>query len=127
MTENEISAVVLDSAIKIHRALGPGLYESVYETVLAYELDRSGLHLERQVPVPVKYEGLLFAEGYRADMVVEDKVMLELKYIENILPVHRKQLLTYIRLRNLRLGLLLNFGSAVMRDGYERVVNRLSE
>lgn len=127
MTENEISKVVVDAAYTVHVALGPGLLESVYETVLCHELRKRGLKVERQVVVPVIYDGLKFEEGFRTDIVVEDKVVLELKSVETVHPVHKKQTLTYIRLMDKRLGLLLNFGAALMKDGIWRIVNGLEE
>lgn len=125
MTENEIAEVIVDTAFHIHKKLGPGLLETVYEVVLAHGLKRRGLKIERQVPVSIVFEGLAFDEGFRADVIVEDKVIVELKSIEKILPVHKKQLLTYLRLTDKRLGLLINFGSELMRDGISRVVNNL--
>jgi GxxExxY protein len=127
MTENEISKLVVDAAYTVHVALGPGLLESVYETVLCHELRKWGLKVERQVAVPVVYDGIHFEEGFRADVVVEDMVVLELKSVEGVLPVHKKQTLTYIRLMDKRLGLLLNFGAALMKDGIWRIVNGLEE
>lgn len=127
MTENEISKVVVDAAYTIHVALGPGLLESVYETVMCHELRKRGLKVERQVAVPVVYDGLQFEEGFRADIVVEGKVILELKSVEHILPVHSKQTLTYIRLMDKRLGFLINFGAARIKDGIWRIVNGLEE
>ena len=125
MTENEIAKVIVDTAFHIHKKLGPGLLETVYEVVLAHGLKRRGLNIERQVPVSIVFEGLTFDEGFRADIIVEDKVIVELKSIEKVLPVHKKQLLTYLRLTDKRLGLLINFGSELMRDGISRVVNNL--
>ena len=125
MTENEIAKIVVDAAIKVHRALGPGLLESVYEIVLAHELAKRGLKVERQVPISIEYNGLKFQEGFRADIVVEEKIIVELKSVENIQPVHKKQLLTYLRLADMRLGLLINFGSPLLKDGISRVVNGL--
>ena len=127
MTENEISKSVVDAAYTVHVALGPGLLESVYETVLCHELRKRGLKVERQVAVPVVYDGIHFEEGFRADIVVENNVVLELKSVESVLPVHKKQTLTYIRLMDKRLGLLLNFGAALMKDGIWRIVNGLEE
>ena len=127
MTENEIAKIVVDAAIKVHRALGPGLLESVYEIVLAHELAKRGLKVERQVPISIEYNGLKFQEGFRADIVVEEKIIVELKSVENIQPVHKKQLLTYLRLADMRLGLLINFGSTFLKDGISRVVNGLNE
>jgi GxxExxY protein len=125
MTENEIAKVIVDTAFQIHKRLGPGLLETVYEVVLAHGLKRRGLKTERQVPVSIVFEGLTFDEGFRADVIVEDKVIVELKSIEKVLPVHKKQLLTYLRLSDKRLGLLINFGSELIRDGISRVVNNL--
>lgn len=127
MNENAIGKEVVDAAVHVHRALGPGLLETVYEIVLARELQRRGLHVERQVPVPILYEGMCFEEGFRADIIVEAKVILELKSLEHINKVHAKQLFTYLKLRGLKLGFVLNFGASLMKDGIERVVNGLSD
>jgi GxxExxY protein len=127
MTENKIGTIVVDTAIMLHRALGPGLLESVYELTLAYELQKLGLSVERQVPVPVVYDDLHFDEGFRADLIVNDKVILELKSVAEITPAHRKQIQTYLRLSGKKLGFLLNFGEAMMKDGIVRVVNGLEE
>ena len=125
MTENEIAKIIVDTAFHIHKSLGPGLLESVYDTVLAYELKKRGLKVKRQVPVAIVYDAIKFDEGFRADLIVEEKVIVELKSVENIVPVHKKQLLTYLRLADKRLGLLINFGSLLIRDGISRVVNSL--
>jgi len=127
MTENEIAKIVVDAAFCIHTHFGPGLHEIVYEVCLAHELRKRGLQVERQKVIPVRYDSITFDEGFRADVVVEDKVVLELKAVENIHPVHKKQLLTYLRLANKRLGLLINFDSALIKDGIFRVVNGLPE
>ena len=127
MTENEIGTIVLEAAIKVHRKLGPGLLESVYELVLAYEIKEHGLSVKRQVPIRIEYDGLHFDEGFRADMIVEQKVILELKSVESITPAHRKQLQTYLRLGDCKLGYLLNFGAALMKNGIVRAVNGLEE
>lgn len=127
MTENEISGVIVDAAYKVHTTLGPGLLESVYEATLAYELEKRGLTVERQVPIAVTYEGLRFDIGFRADLRVEHLVIVELKSIERTLPVHKKQTLTYVRLSGLHLGLLLNFGAPRIKDGITRLVHELSE
>ena len=127
MTENEISKIVVDAAVKLHQDLGPGLLETVYEVTLAHVLTQRGLVCTRQVPIPISYEGIHFDEGFRADIIVNDLVVLELKSVENIALVHRKQLQTYLRLSDKRLGLLLNFGAALMRDGIVRAVNHLPE
>ena len=127
MTENEIGKAVVDEALKLHRALGPGLLESVYAAVLAHKLRERGLRVDREVAVPIDYEGIRFDEGFRADLVVDDKVLLELKSVERVNSAHKKQVLTYLRLTRLRLGFLLNFGEAFMRDGITRVVNGLAD
>jgi len=125
MTENEVAKEIVDAALKVHRTLGPGLLESVYEIVLVHELEKRGLKARRQVPVPVEYEGIKLQEGFRADIVVEGKVIVELKSVESTQPVHKKQLLTYLRLADMRLGLLINFGAALLKEGVFRVVNKL--
>jgi GxxExxY protein len=125
--ENEIARLIVDAAYQIHSALGPGLLESVYETVLAYELRQRGLVVIRQAPVPLVYGTMSFDEGFRADLLVHDKVIVELKSVEKVAPVHKKQLLTYLRLADKRLGLLINFGEALIKDGITRIVNRLKE
>jgi GxxExxY protein len=125
MNENGIGTVVLDSALQIHRELGPGLLESVYEAILAYELRERGLSVERQVVVSMNYKGLKFDEGFRADLVVEKLVVVELKSVEAMNNAHLKQLQTYLKLMNLRLGYLMNFGDALMKKGIRRVVNGL--
>ena len=127
MTEDEIGRLVVDVAVRLHQEMGPGLLETVYEVILAYELRRRGLRVERQVPLPVTYEGLRFDEGFRVDLIVEDKVILELKCVEKANNAHKKQLLTYLRLADKRLGYLLNFGEAIMKHGITRIVNRLDE
>ena len=119
-SENEIARILVDVAFKIHTTLGPGLLESVYETVLFYELTRRGLKVLRQVGIPLVYEGMLLEEAFRADLIVEDKVVVEIKSVEQIAPVHKKQLLTYLRLADKRLGLLINFGEALIKDGITR-------
>ena len=125
MTENEIAKIIVDSAFQIHKRLGQGLLESVYEIVLAHVLKKRGLKVERQVPVAIVFEGIRFDEGFRADLIIGDKVIVELKSVEKVMPVHKKQLLTYLRLAGKRLGLLINFGSELIRDGISRVVNGL--
>ena len=125
MTENEIGDAIIASALKIHRALGPGLLESVYETCLLYELQKRGLLAHRQVLIPVRYEDFTIDNGYRVDLLVGDRVVVELKALEAILPVHRAQLLSYLRLGHFKLGYLLNFNVARMRDGIVRLVNGL--
>ena len=127
MTENEISKIVVGACIQVHRELGPGLLETVYEVSLAHELGQRGLFAARQVPIPIRYGGLQFDEGFRADIVVNDLVILELKSVSQISPAHRKQIQTYIRLSGKKLGLLLNFGAALMKEGVVRAVNGLEE
>lgn len=127
MNENEIGKHVVDAAVKVHRALGPGLLETVYEVVLSRELELRGLSCERQVSVPIQYENIRFDEGFRADIIVENKVILELKAVEQVSKVHNKQLFTYLKLRSLKLGFLLNFNATLMKDGITRVINGLDD
>jgi GxxExxY protein len=127
MNENEIAREIVDAAYKVHTTLGPGFLETAYETVLAYELRKRGFEVELQKPTPVIYEDVTIEVGYRADMIVEDKVIVELKSVEHTSPVHKKQLLTYLRLADKRLGLLINFGSALIKNGITHVVNHLDE
>lgn len=127
MEENRIGSIVVDSAITVHRELGPGLLESVYESALAFELGCRGLHVERQVVIPIRYRSLEFDEGFRADIIVSDLVILELKSVQKLIPVHHKQLQTYLRLAGRRLGFLLNFGDVLMKDGIVRTVNGLPD
>jgi len=127
MTENAIAKEIVDAAFRIHTKLGPGLLESVYETVLAYELDCRGLRIVRQQPIPVVYDSIRINTGFRADLIVEDKVIVEVKSVEILAPVHKKQLLTYLRLADKRLGLLINFQVALIKDGITRIVNGLEE
>ncbi|HSQ57453.1 MAG TPA: GxxExxY protein [Gemmata sp.] len=123
MTINEISGLIVDAPYKIHTTLGPGLLETVYEAVLEKELIRRGLRVRRQVPVPISFDGLKFDEGFRADLLVEDCIVVELKSVEQLHPVHAKQVLTYCKLLNYRLGLLINFGAALIKDGIKRIAN----
>jgi GxxExxY protein len=127
MTENQIAAAVVDAAYKIHTTLGPGLLESVYQATLNHELQKRGLSVNQQVGLPVHYEGIKLEVGYRVDLVVAAKVIIEVKSVETLAPVHKKQLLTYLRLMNLRLGLLINFNVDRIKDGIQRVVNSLEE
>ncbi|MCE9525123.1 MAG: GxxExxY protein [Planctomycetales bacterium] len=127
MTENELAKIIVDAAYKVHVALGPGLLESVYEVVLAYELRQRGLGVERQLPIPIRYESIVFEEGFRADLVVENQVVIELKSVEEIHRVHKKVLLTYIRLADKRLGLLINFGAPLIKEGISRVANGVED
>ena len=127
MTENQIGTIVIEAAITVHRELGPGLLETVYEVILARELSERGLKVDRQVPVAITYKGIRFDEGFRADIIVEGKVILELKSVERVTPAHKKQVETYLRLTGCKLGYLLNFGEDVMRTGITRCVNGLEE
>ena len=127
MHENEIGTIIVDSAIAVHRELGPGLLESVYEIVLAYELRSRGLRADRQRPIPIRYRDIHFDEGFCADLMVEDKVVVELKSVEHVGAAHRKQIQTYLRLTGCRLGYLLNFGESLMKDGITRAVNGLTD
>jgi iron complex transport system substrate-binding protein len=124
MNVEEVSSVVVDTAFHLHRDLGPGLLESVYEAVLARMLERRGLRVERQKSVAFDFDGMHFDEGLRVDLLVEDCLLIELKSVERLAPVHGKQLLTYLRLLNLPVGLLINFGAATFKEGVRRVVNR---
>ena len=123
MTENKIARQILDAAFALHSKLGPGLLESVYEVVLAYELKKKGLTAERQKPMPIMYDNIRFDEAFRSDLVVNGKVIVELKSVEALLPVHAKQLLTQLRLSGIKLGLLINFGEAHLKNGIRRVIN----
>lgn len=123
MHENEIGTIIVDCAVKLHKNLGPGLLESVYEAVLAKQLQLAGLTFQRQVPVPIVYEGISFDEGFRADLIINRSVIIELKSVETIHAVHKKQLLTYLKLTGLKLGYLLNFGDELMKNGITRIVN----
>ena len=125
MTENEISKIVVDAAIKIHRVLGPGLLESVYEAALAYELETRGCQVKKQQAIPVIYETVQLEIGFRADLIVNDKVIIEVKSIEALAPIHGKQVLTYLRLTDKRLALLINFNVELLKDGLRRIVNNL--
>jgi len=127
VTENEIGTVVVESAVAVHRELGPGLLETVYEAILSRELQERGLNVERQVAVAIEYKGLVFDEGFRADIIAEGKVVLELKSVEHVTAAHRKQVQTYLRLTGCKLGYLLNFGEALMKDGITRCVNGLED
>jgi GxxExxY protein len=122
---DDITGAVVDAAMKIHMELGPGLLESVYEAVLARSLVRRGFKVERQKPIRFEYDGMVFEEGFRADLLVEGQVVVELKSVEKLAPVHSKQLLTYLRLMHLPVGLLINFGAATLKEGLQRIVNNL--
>lgn len=125
LDENELSTIIIGKCIDIHRELGPGLLESVYEEILAYELSDIGLGVQRQKGIPVHYKGRKMDIGFRADLIIEDLVLVELKSIESILNVHQKIVLTYLRLTGIKLGLLINFNEALLKDGISRIVNNL--
>ena len=127
MTENQLATIIVDACYHIHVELGPGLLETVYEVVLQNELQKRGLSVARQVSVPIVWDGITFQEGFRADLIVSERVIIELKSVEKLAQVHGKQLLTYLRLMDMRLGLLVNFGEARMKTGIQRIVNRLPE
>ena len=127
MTENEIARQVVDGAYRVHVTLGPGLLESVYEAALAYELQQRGLHVQQQVPIAVTYGAVHLEIGFRADLLVESKLIVEIKSVEKVAPVHKKQLLTCLRLAGMRLGLLINFGEPTIKAGITRLVNGLQE
>ena len=124
MTENEISRVIVDASYRIHVELGPGLFESVYEEILSYELMKKGLYISRQKTIPIVWEEIKMEHGFRADLIVENKVLIEIKSVESIAPVHQKQVLTYLKLTNLKLGLLINFNEPLLRDGITRIIDR---
>ena len=127
MEENNIGKEIIDAAVHIHKELGPGLLESVYETVIAYELENRNLHVKRQVPINIEYKGMIFKEAFRADIIVNDKVIIELKSVEKTNKAHKKQIQTYLRLAGMKLGFLLNFSEGLMKDGITRTVNGLEE
>ena len=123
MKENDIGQIIVDTAINLHKDLGPGILENVYEVILMKLFSEKDLHVQRQVVVPIKYKGEHFDEGFRIDLFIEGKVIIELKSIEKITSAHKKQLLTYMKLTNTKLGFILNFGTELMKDGIERIIN----
>jgi GxxExxY protein len=123
MDIDDLTSEIINAAIKIHKTLGPGLFESVYEEVLAYELTRNGFKVERQVAVPVHYGSVKMEVGFRADLIIEDEVIVEVKSVEKLSPIHRKQVLNYLRLTTLQVGLLINFNEILLKDGLSRLVN----
>ena len=123
MTENEIAKHVLDAAFIVHSKLGPGMFESVYEVLVAHELEKKQIFVERQKPISIVYDGIRFDEAFRSDLIVEGKVIVELKSVQALAPIHAKQLLTQLRLTGLKLGLLINFGEAHLKNGIKRVIN----
>jgi len=127
VTENEISRAIIDAAMRVHTALGPGLLEHVYRSCVAHELRKAGLKVQEEVHLPVFYDGLRFEMAFRMDLVVEEKVVVEFKIVEKLAPIHKAQLLTYLKLANKKLGLVLNFNAVHLREGIWRVVNGLPE
>jgi GxxExxY protein len=125
MNENELSKIIVNTAYQIHTELGPGLLESVYEEIMDFELRKLNLNVERQKAIPVIWNDLKMNIGFRADLIVNNKVIIELKSVENIAPAHPKQVLTYLKLTNLKLGLLINFNEALIKNGISRIVNNL--
>jgi GxxExxY protein len=127
MHENDIATIIVDTAFRIHSDLGPGLFETVYERIMEVELSKRGLSAIRQKPIPIVYRGVHFGAGFRCDLLVGDKVIVEIKSIDAIHPVHKKQVLTYLKFADKRLGLLINFNVALIKNGITRLVNRLQE
>ena len=125
MSENEISSKIIGAAIEVHKQLGPGLLESTYETCLAYELKQMGLDVKQQIALPVVYKEVKLDAGYRIDLLIENKVIVEIKSVEALADIHTAQLLTYLKLKDLKLGLLINFNSVRVVDGLKRIVNNL--
>ena len=125
MTENEISKIIVNTCFQIHNELGPGLFESVYEEILFHELTQQGLKVSKQQAIPVIWKDIKMEQGFRADLIVENKVLIEIKSVESISPVHQKQVLTYLKLTGLKLGLLINFNEALIKNGITRIVNNL--
>ncbi len=123
---DQITGEIVDAALKIHMELGPGLLESVYEVILAKDLERRGVRVERQKPIRFEYDGMIFEDGFRMDLLVDSRVVVEVKSVEKCTPVHSKQVLTYLRLTKLNVGLLINFGGATLKEGLHRIVNQLS-
>jgi len=123
MTYNDLSGMILEVAIDVHRRLGPGLLESVYQTILAHELIKRGLNVRKEEPIPLIWDNLRFDIGFRADLIVNDLILIELKSIEELAAVHKKQVLTYLRITGLKLGLLINFGEETLKDGMKRIIN----
>ncbi len=124
MELNDISGKIIECSINVHKALGPGMLESAYEACLMYELKKQGMKVKHQLKLPIVYDGVKFESGYRIDLLVEDRVIVELKTVERVLPVHEAQLLSYLRMSNLKLGLLINFNVKLLKNGIKRVVNK---
>lgn len=127
MKENDVASHVVDAAYRLHTGLGPGIFEIVYEVTLAHELRKHGYLVERQVPVPITWDGIRFDEGFRADLIIDNCVLVEVKSIAALDPVHSKQVLTYLRLMDKRLGLLLNFGDHLIKNGIKRIANGMPD
>lgn len=127
MNENKLAKIVVDASYRIHTKLGPGLLESAYQAILTYELDKQGLQIKTEVILPITYDAIIIDTGYRADIIVENLIIVELKSVEKIQDVHLKQVLTYLKVSGLHLGLLINFGAPLIRDGIKRIVNKLPE
>jgi GxxExxY protein len=127
VTLRELTGVIVDAAVKVHTVLGPGLLERVYQLALAQELENRGLSVAQEVAIPVLYQGKELGDGFRADIIVEARVLLELKSVEKVAPVHKKQVLTYLRLTGLKVGLLLNFGAELMKNGIYRIANGVED
>ncbi|MCH7402111.1 GxxExxY protein [Belliella kenyensis] len=125
MSENELSKIIVNKSFEIHKGLGPGLLESVYEDILSYELRKSGLMVSRQQALPVIWKGIKMEQGFKADLIVENKILIELKSVDTLAPVFYKQVLTYLKITNIKLGLLFNFNEPLLRDGIKRIVNGL--
>ena len=125
MTENDISKILVNTCFHIHKELGPGLFESVYEGILFHELTQQGLNVSKQKAIPVIWKDIKMEQGFRADLIIENKVLIEIKSVESIAPVHQKQVLTYLKLTGLKLGLLINFNEALIKNGITRIVNNL--
>jgi GxxExxY protein len=125
MTENEIAKILVNIFLKVHRAMGPGLFESVYETAICFELEKLGIKYRRQADIAVNYENVKMDLGFRCDFIIEEKVIIEIKSIETISPLHQKQLLSYLKLTNIKLGLLVNFNITLIKNGIRRIVNNL--
>ena len=123
MSENQISAIIIGAAIEVHKCLGPGLLESAYEHCLAHELENKGLRVQRQLALPVVYKDVKLYAGYRIDLIVNNKVIIEVKSVEGLAHIHTAQILTYLKLKDIKLGLLINFNSVVVKDGIKRVIN----
>ena len=127
MIENDIAKIIIDLALKIHSKLGPGLFESVYEEILCHELNKKGLQYSRQKPIPILWDNIKLEGGFKTDIIVNEKVLIELKSVDQIQKVHKKQVITYLKLTNLKLGLLINFNSDLIKNGVVRLVNNLNE